>query len=181
MKPEKKCVIRVSRWLIMLFFIIGAALYFIGLDLIFLNRVTDENFSIDHPAWFFIASALSITIGTVLLIRQGFYLIRPPTLLSISKESVAIGTGWRYKPHHIPSRYLRSVRVFQAYQVMKITGLQSVIAGGIELTFTKSNKIPASLRQSAGLKYSDYRLRLFKTYMNRSPQKAVEEIKRFIR
>ena len=48
--------------------------------------------------------------------------------------------------------------------MLEVGGKKLIVDRSVELTFEQRQRIPASLETSAGFTYSNYNLRLFKTY-----------------
>lgn len=172
--------VRVSRWLLLLLIMVGLLFVAVGLDIVVLNIVFEPTGIGNNPILMAVFGVFALLLGTVIAVSQIYYLIAPPVMLRVTQEGVWFATGFRYKPFFIPLRYLRSVTIYKTESMLEIGGQRRIVNGGVELSFERTQNIPASLATSAGLSYSDYSLRLFKTYMNRPLQKTVETVNSFI-
>ncbi len=173
--------VRVSRWLLLLLMAVGLLFTAAGSDILVFHRVFEPAGAGNNPFFFTLFGVFAVLLGSVIALSQAYYLMIPPVMLRVSQEGLWLATGLRYKLFYIPLRYLRSVSVYQSESMLEVGGKRRIVDGGVELTFEQGQDIPASQVTSAGLTYSNYSLRLFKTYMNRSPQKTVEAVKGFIR
>lgn len=177
---QNQYIVRVSRWLLLLLIVIGILFTLAGLDILVLKIVFEPTHTGNSSIGLFIFGIFALLIGIVITTSQVFYFIFPPVMLRITPEGLWFATGFRYKPFFIPIKFLRSVTIYKTESMLEIGGQRRIVNGGVELRFDNSNDIPAALATSAGLTYSDYNLRLFKVYMNRSLQKTVEAVNSFI-
>lgn len=173
--------VRVSRFLLLFITLVGLLFLAVGLDLAFLHVVFDADVGADKPILFWVFNIVAIGVGGLIVITESLYLLIPPVMMRVTRDEVTFGTGLRYKQTSIPLRYLKSVEVYEQPSQIEIWGKRRTVKGGVKLRFDRSTSIPASLTTSAGISYSDYRLRLKKAYMNRSLRKTVERVEEFMR
>jgi hypothetical protein len=172
--------VRVSRRLLLLLIVVGLLFSAVGLDLLFLHIVFEPVGAGQSPILMILFGAFCLLLGAVIVVSQVYYLIIPPVMLRVTREGLWFGTGLRYKPYFVPIKSVKSINTYQTESMLEVGGQRRIVEGGVELVMDRTDDLPSSLATSAGLSYSDYSLRLFKTYMNRPPQKAVEAVKSFI-
>ena len=177
---ENAFTVRVSRWLLLLIAVVGLLFLCVGLDLAALHILFEPGVGQQSPVVFWIFSILAISLGSVIVVTQAQYLISAPVMMRISREEVSFGIGLRYSPTSIPLKHLRSVGIYEAESMFRVGGQSGIVKAGVELQFERTGEIPSSLATSAGIGYSDYCLRLSKTYMNRSLQETVDAVREFI-
>ena len=167
-----------SRLLALGTFLLGCFFLFYVYDMNFAQRVFDPTRGVQNPVIIGITNVVSTLVGLILFIRQGYFLIKPPVLLRVSRQGVDIGTGWMYKPYQVPMKLVDHARIFQNNTTLAIIGRTS--AAGVEIVLKETKKIPDQLWPGAGVQYRDRKVRVFKTYMAVSPDQALEGIGQFI-
>jgi|GEM_PF-2540001 len=177
MENIKAFEVRLSRWIILFFLIAGVLFLLGGLDLVLFKKVIGPQLSADNPIITWIIAILAMLAGGLIFTVQAYYLIIPPLLFSITDQKITFGTGLRYKPDSIATRYLKGVEFRKGSSIQKISGQQQVVEGGLILYFQKSKGLPKMLPAAPGVIYADYCLRLSRLYMNRTINDVIAAIK----
>ncbi len=172
--------VRVSRWLLLVLIAVGLLFLAAGLDIAVWHVVFGPE-TITSPVLAVIFAVFAIGIGGLIAVTQAFYLLFPPLMMRITGGEVSFGTGLLYRPYSIPIKYLKSIAIYEEDSGLVVLGRRQVGPAGVELEFERTSSVPPAKATSAGLAYSDYRLRLFKMYMNRPLQKTVDAVKPFVR
>ncbi len=173
--------VRVSRWLLLMMFGFGALFLLIGLELGFFHVLFDDHTIAENSLGTWIFVAFSIGVGGLIVVSQFQYLMRPPVMLAVSSEGVSFGTGFRYRPLHIAAEHVTSVNAFVSHASSETRGFGAARTAGVEICMKKSDAIPAGCATSAGISYSNYILRLSKSYMNAKPQEVVDAVQQIIK
>jgi hypothetical protein len=150
--------VKLSRLVLLMFIAFGALFFFAGLSFAF-GWIDIETTNPVGMAGF---NVFAISVGLLLIISQGWYVVFPPTLMKISRDSISFGTGMRYKQFEIPIKY---------YKNSEINSM------GLSVYFTADESIPSSKATSAGIGYFNYCLTLGKLYMDKKPGEVVDYLK----
>lgn len=170
--------VRVNRLLLSLFIFIGLLFLFVGLDLAFLHLVLNP--TVDNQLLMWLFNIFAIGMGTVLIISQGRYLIKPPLMMRVSPEGISFGTGFGYKQQLISWKYVQSADYGHGYMTMSANPFKDLLLG-VQVKFKSSKEIPSSLATSAGINYYNYTLFLNRLYMNKSAGKTIAAINSYLR
>ncbi|NQV12006.1 hypothetical protein HQ524_01455 [Candidatus Uhrbacteria bacterium] len=179
---EQYFEVRVGRVILSVFLAIAFIFLFLGLDLVLLHSIIKPEYVQEAPMFAWVMFAVFFIIVPCLIIWKMLkYLAKPPVMLHIDHANVTFGTWFGYKPHSIPTKYLK--KVGWAFRDISLTDIRPegwVIHGGLGLTFEENDEVPFGMVTSAGVTFSRRKLKLAALYMNTSVKKAIEGIKPFV-
>ncbi len=158
--------VRVSRVLLLFLILIGAIFFYVGMDYLFLHTFLNWENTPESKVLRALFIFFFVGCGGLIVLNEGYYFIRPPLIMSISREGVSFGTGLRYRPFLIPLAYLESV--------------DFVPSRSVTLHFRKSEEIPSSKATSMGVMYFNYGLSVIRPYIDRPPEEIAMRVRSFI-
>ena len=173
MNNEGILEVRVSRMLLLVLTLVGLLFVAAGLEIGYFQKLVGPEFGQGKliVRWLFLFFAL--IIGGLISINCFFYLIFPPLLLRVTKNTITFATGLRYKPFDVPTKLLERFQTFSQESNLEVNGKKSIVEGGAEFTLKNDASIPAQLATSMGIQYNDYRIRVLSFYANKSGQAIV--------
>lgn len=173
--------VRVSRKLLLLLTVVGLVFLLVGLDIGFFHKVVGPEFGQDKPIvkWLFLFFA--VICGGVIAVNCFIYLIFPPLMLRVTKETITFAVGLRYNPFDVPTRLLESVTTYTQESNLEVNGKKAIVEGGAELILKNDSSIPSQKTTSMGVAYVNYTIRIQSTYANTSGQQIVEEVNKIIK
>jgi hypothetical protein len=173
--------VKLDRKFILLLTLLGSL--FVCIGLILLCLVLSNQFEIDGSKIiiFILFEFFAIGCGGLIVFSQIYYLIKPPTMLSLTPTTLTFGTGLRYKPFQVSASLIKDIRVFEQQSNLSLMGKTKTVSGGIEIEFKNDASLPSSLATSAGISYMNFVLRVSKPYMQGDPQLIVDEAKTLLK
>lgn len=173
--------VRVSRKLLLLLTVVGLVFLLVGLDIGFFHQVIGPEFGQDKPIvkWLFLFFA--VICGGAITVNCFIYLISPPLMLRVTKETITFAVGLRYNPFEVPTRLLEKVATYTQESNLEVNGKKAIVEGGAELFLKSDSSIPAQKTTSMGVAYANYTIRIQSAYANISGQKIVEEVNKIIK
>ena len=170
--------VRLSRLFCLGLILIGALFVLAGIDVGFTNIVFDSVRSPDDELRIFLFVTFTFIIGSMIILSQLYFLIRPPLMMRVTPEFISFGTGFLYHQQKFPINMVDAVDLFIEESGLEVMGKRRKTVQGAEIRFERDESIQSSIATSAGITYSDWVLRLHKPYINRRPDVIVAEVRR---
>jgi len=172
--------VRLSRPLLLMIIAVGLVFLAAGLDLAVTHVVFDASFGEGSPIGRWAFQIFAIGIGGVIVLNCFWYLLFPARMLRIDRDNVTFGTGFRYRPFSIPTRFLQGGEIGMRESMVEVNGQRKQVKGGAVLKFRASGEIPAQKATSMGLQYYQHELAVSSLYGNRKPEEIVEGVRPFV-
>jgi len=181
MSDNSELVVTVSRKLLLILALVGLVFLAAGLDIGFLHRVVSADVGADRPVvkWAFVA--IGVLIGGLIAGNCLLYFVVPPVLLKVTSNEIVFGTGLRYRPYAISTRFLESIEAFDQVSMLKVGGRERIVDGGAKFLFRADPSIPSQLTTSMGAAYYNNLLKISSTYAHLSGPQIVEAARRITR
>ncbi len=170
--------VRLSRLFCLGLIIIGALFVIAGIDVGFTNILFDSVLGPDNEIKIFVFVTFTFIIGSMIILSQLYFLIRPPLMMRVTPEFISFGTGFLYHQQKFPINMVDAVDLFIEESGVEVMGKRRKTVQGVEIRFERDESIQSSIATSAGITYSDWVLRLHKPYINRRPDVIVAEVRR---
>ncbi|MBS1198976.1 MAG: hypothetical protein H6R18_2761 [Proteobacteria bacterium] len=173
--------VRVSRKLLLVLTLVGLLFVAAGLEIGYFQKLLGPDFIQGKPIIKWIFLFVSLVLGGLISINCFFYLIFPPLMLRVTKETVTFAVGLRYKAFDVPAKLVERLQTFSKESDLEVNGVKSIVDGGVEFFLKNDPSIPSQMTTSMGVVYYNYNLRVLSMYANKSGSEIVEAAKAILK